>query len=512
MATTGGHLFIIDGDVSTLACDAWLLPTDLRFSITNSFCKAVGLPERAILPNAPSSWGGRGCLYLDHLNGDGRPDLWLGDIGRQGDDLQHYEQRAGEFIEAASARVRATRPDLGRPPLLAMNVIGSGRGGQRRRRGDLLNALIPAIHKAAVAHECDVVLVAYGSVMYAAAQTARRRLEKQYGLWRDLPASLRKKGDELVELALAGDLVVFFGAGVSAAAGIPVWGKLLDDVAEKIGLDAGDRQAIASLDFRDQATILARKGGDRFWKEVNAAVAADRPSLLHGLLSSLPVREFVTTNFDTLFETSAGTAGRSLVVLPGASPRSSDRWLLKLHGTAGRDLVLTRGDYIGAAAQHVALRGLVQAMLMTRRMLFVGYSLNDDDFHQIVHEVRSALGDGHGKFGTALMPDPHRLVSDLWDDMEIVNTSLEDDPGEAGVQPAARRMAILLDYVGSRSSSGTHFVADDSLGELRSEDEDRLAAIVGDLRALYDSVQSKTDKKDGWSDVANFLEKFGSEP
>lgn len=42
---------------------------------------------------------------------------------------------------------------------------------------------------------------------------------------------------------------------------------------------------------------------------------------------------------------------------------------------------------------------------MTRHMLFVGFSLRDDNFHQIVYDVRKAAprhGETESSFGTAL--------------------------------------------------------------------------------------------------------------
>jgi len=41
MAKAGGHLFIINGDVQKLACDAWLLPTDEYLTVTPSFADAI---------------------------------------------------------------------------------------------------------------------------------------------------------------------------------------------------------------------------------------------------------------------------------------------------------------------------------------------------------------------------------------------------------------------------------------------------------------------------------------
>lgn len=507
--TRAGHVFVIDGDVSRLACDAWLLPTDEGFSITRSFCAAVGMPTAGVLPGAPPSWEGQGCLFLEELNGEGRPHVWLGDVGRWGASFDHYVQRATEFIGRATKKVRETAGDLGRPPLLAMNVIGSGHGGKRSDRGGLLAALLPALHRAARAHECDVALVAYGPVMYAAAQAARRSLERELDIWTELPQALRDVGDRLASHAKAGDLVVFMGAGVSVAAGVPGWRQLLAQIGTELGASPTELAAMGDLDPRDQATLLQRQYPDGFARAVEKAVAAERPALLHGLLASLPVKEFVTTNFDTLFESAATTADRSLAVIPGNPVRANDRWLLKLHGTLGKDLILTRRDYLGASTRHVALRGLVQAMLMTRHMLFVGYSLSDEDFHQLVHEVRSSLREDHTTFGTALMPAPHSFMQHLWDDVSIVDTSRQDDSRDVDTN-AARRVAMLLDYVGARASSDVQFVADDSLGFLRSDEESDLATLITDLKRIYDKHQKQSKNPEAWSEVKKFLDLFSS--
>ena len=58
-------------------------------------------------------------------------------------------------------------------------------------------------------------------------------------------------------------------------------------------------------------------------------------------------------------------------MLPGEQVRVSQRWLLKLHGDIGGAIVFTRNEYHGATATHSALRGIVQAMLMTRHLLVI---------------------------------------------------------------------------------------------------------------------------------------------
>ena len=53
---TFGHLYIIQGDIKKIACDAWLLPTSDSYSITISFQDAVGMTVSN--DSKPLEWGG----------------------------------------------------------------------------------------------------------------------------------------------------------------------------------------------------------------------------------------------------------------------------------------------------------------------------------------------------------------------------------------------------------------------------------------------------------------------
>jgi hypothetical protein len=134
-------------------------------------------------------------------------------------------------------------------------------------------------------------------------------------------------------------------------------------------------------------------------------------------------------------------------VLPAESAAESRCWLLKLHGSVDdpERIVLLRDDYLRFEGEGVALAGSCRRC-STRHMLFVGYSLSDDNFHRLMHQVRSAVGErpkrpGGDRFATALTPAPGELVHEVWeDDVSFVSTAHDGthDP---------RRLAILLDLV-----------------------------------------------------------------
>ena len=101
-------------------------------------------------------------------------------------------------------------------------------------------------------------------------------------------------------------------------------------------------------------------------------------------------------------------------------------------------------------------------MLITRHMLFVGFSLEDDNFHRIVDDVRKALGDRSSDpepFGTALMVRAPSFTHELWKgDLDVVGL----DEAEVG---------LVLDRVLTMSSTLTEFLMDESFAGFLTPEE-----------------------------------------
>jgi hypothetical protein len=511
---------VIAGDLTRLACDASLIPTDDDFRISASFAPALGVGADARLRGL--SWNG--SRVLRHAGKEPAAKRWLANVGALGEKASRYAAVIEPFVAEASAEIR---PQLdNRPPLLALNVLGTGEGGMEAEKGAIHRALFPALYDAAARHHADLVLVCWGRRAYSAAQRVRRgHLQDTYGgdhsfLWdlgprsKDLVLAARR----LAEDARRRNLVLFLGAGVSAGAGLPAWQGLLDGIALDVGVDETDLSRLHRLDLRDQAAVLQRRlGPDRaLQKIVTPHLEHTSYALTHGLLASLPTREAVTTNYDQLFEAAVKPVDGPIAVLPYQPVQHGKRWLLKLHGSLDRDdsIILTRSDYLGAPAQHGALFGLVQAMLLTRHMLFVGYSLSDEDFHQLVHGVRLALaGAEHpARFGTvlALFNDP--LFTELWSgDVEVVAVADEpkSEPSAADVAQAARRLQILLDLIAFEAADLDSFLLDPTYAGLLSPAERKLAKR---LRVLSESpvVATPDDDLPAGARVRQFLRDLGA--
>lgn len=522
MVLVSGHVHIIAGDVTRLVCDAWLLPTDEVFRVSPSFASAVGVEPNACLPGL--SWNGERVVRLPRVDSatNSLPHIWLGDVGRSNEEATWYAEIVEPFVEAA---LGAVAPQPGVRPLLAMNVVGTGHGGMAADKGDIHEALLPALHSAAKNHDTDLALVCWRRRSYSAAQRVRRRLLIQHhggdigAMWNLGPRreTLEPVAKRLAAAVRRRDAVLFLGAGVSAGAGLPAWQGLLDSLAAELGPGV-PIERLRRLDVRDQAALLERRlcnSGTTLHSAIAKHIDRTRYALAHGHLASLPVREIVTTNYDRLIETAVEPVDGKMAVLPYEAVAPDQRWLLKLHGSIDRDdsVVLTRSDYLSIPARHSALFGLVQAMLLTRHMIFIGYSLSDEDFHQVVHDVRQARAGGdHGHLGTvlALFDDP--LFAELWaDDLEVVAVADEPaaKPTQREVGEAVRQLQILLDLIAFEAADLDAFLLDDTYRALLSDAErtlaDDLAPLAAHMRAVEPADVPAVER------VRGLLEELGAQ-
>lgn len=512
-----GHLFVVNGDLTKIACDAILVPTDEVFNITpawEGFLAGRDLPK---------SWNDAVVIQLKSLPRE--PHIWLGNAGQVGDDADFtvFEPIIEEFIAKAVPALR-TRSDDDRiyawPKCrLAVNVIGIGKGGASNRKGELVHALLLALDRIASEHDVDIVLVAYGDKHYAACQRARRQVVSDRPLskvWRfDEKANphLESCAHRLAKAAIDSQLVLFIGAGVSIGAGLPSWGDLLRTVALGGGVDPEIVKLLRDKDYRDQATLLERWLGaeDGLKTRVKTELSqAQRYSLQHALLASLPSKEAVTTNFDQLFETAAEAGGRELAVLPANPSNADGRWLLKLHGSvdAPDNLVLTRSDFLNMPRQYGALLGLVQGLLLMRHMLFAGYSLQDEDFHELMYEVRAARGDAiaGASNATVLTLSDDGLERQLWENDLAIIPMVAGPVADEDKSAAARQLEIFLDLVGHLSTTSANFFLDTTYKSL-SKDEGPLRDT---LIELADSTRGDPPGSVGFI-VSRFLQQLGDD-
>ena len=521
-----GHVFIVRGDLRRLACDAWLIPCSRKARPGDEwFLPGHDGPRQG----SPFTEGGpRVQPLLDPA--PERPRQWLGLIGSRDRPVSWYADGAAEFLDAAATSIAT----IGEPPLfgrarslLALPIVGTGKGGAAERAGEVVQELLPRLREFASRtypgdRVFDVALVCFDAASHAAAQAERVRRAD----WpTDLTDTLRNDAQRLADHALRGELALFLGAGVSMAAGLPSWGRLINELATRAGMSTDERAALSELrSVLDQATVVERRLKDRGETLGRAVAALIDPrrhyALAHALLAALPVREAITTNYDRLFEDAWNLSDpEGLSILPGAIKPDARRWLLKMHGCISdpERVVLTRSSYTRYDEQLPALSGMVQAFLVTRHVLFVGFSLSDDNFHRIVDAVRRLRGErrGPGHFGTALSLGAGGLAEVLWEqDVRRVRMAdaLETTPTFASAE-AARRLEIFLDYLVSRTRDAGHLLVGERFDSLLTAGErrlrDALVRFVGDMTGADAAAVRETVV---WPQVERLLRGLGFEP
>lgn len=204
-----------------------------------------------------------------------------------------------------------------------------------------------------------------------------------------------------------GDLIVFAGAGVPSAAGLPTWPKLAHDLRDRLHREGKPADLISEIDELIQRRQLIDAlsaikqphalGEHEFNLAVSKAVddsALPVPDVAKAIAELEPkLRAVVTTNLDRFIERAFAGDWDALTDPPGDLAQRK-RYILKLHGTRGdrKSWVFTREQYDQATFGWLQQRAVFEALFRAYPILFVGYGLADDDFDQTLAATRALAG------------------------------------------------------------------------------------------------------------------------
>jgi hypothetical protein len=226
--------------------------------------------------------------------------------------------------------------------------------------------------------------------------------------WRRRPAQMFWP-PRIVKAVNGDSLTVFFGSGISLAAGIPDWMGLLT----RVGLDPDvERDPTASGDLLTLAELAAHAvGADPLQATIRNALRDPvlQPTTAHCLVAALYTQVLLTTNYDSLLEIAfQAVQGKKPMTITndldvksalGPDEASWDKtltnspdscFLIKLHGCVerpGEHLILTRSDYRRHYRSNPLMLELVRHILETRHTLFLGFSHRDPEVARIIEDV-----------------------------------------------------------------------------------------------------------------------------
>lgn len=205
----------------------------------------------------------------------------------------------------------------------------------------------------------------------------------------------------------SGDLVAFIGAGASRtytdeSRGITING--LPSASEMVTALAASKSYLnPAMPFDEAMGMIKKAEGNTelvqcLLDQINNPAVEPLPA--HELLSQLPFSAFLTTNYDCLLEKALERQHkRSWAIV---EDEDVSRWrfsqqlpIIKIHGCATRPntLVAAKEDYKPLATSKPIVSALLTALLSNKTVLFLGFSLEDEDFRSLYDQIKDILKD-----------------------------------------------------------------------------------------------------------------------
>lgn len=188
-------------------------------------------------------------------------------------------------------------------------------------------------------------------------------------------------------------LVVFAGAGVSVDAGVPSWGRLIEEIKKELDLPDNEN------DFLKIPQIFYNERQEKEYIEKIRSVLAHKKlkhNEIHDEIFELNPEHILTTNLEDLLEQviNKKSLPYSTVKKDIDLPYSHNtKLLVKIHGDLdGTDFVLKEDDYLNYNTNHPLIEAFIKSVFASKTVLFIGYSYNDFNLKQIVQSVRNILG------------------------------------------------------------------------------------------------------------------------
>lgn len=225
----------------------------------------------------------------------------------------------------------------------------------------------------------------------------------------------------LVDTVRRRECVLFVGAGLSQAAGLPGWKGLFPRIfnwCQRNGITIPDREPLEEL--IGQGNLLLAAGtikdaiGEVLFRRLLVDIFDDpnvSPTATHLLLPKIPFTAVLTSNYDKLLETAYARHTRMPQVITHtdtaelmAALQGRRFYLLKVHGTIDQigTIILGNRSYRDLMHGNAAYTEHLKTVFRTRTVLFAGFSLSDPDLRLLLDQEQ-VLAKGNTNMHFALI-------------------------------------------------------------------------------------------------------------
>jgi hypothetical protein len=226
---------------------------------------------------------------------------------------------------------------------------------------------------------------------------------------------------ELLEKFTTGHVALFLGAGISMPAGAPDLKRLVEPLRDKLsyaGSHTLDLPQVVSLSVLDDGRAVFRN-------QVITELEKLRDTTVHELIVQLPTDMFLTTNYDPYLVHAARKADLSPVVIDEdklvTRGGDSNPKIVHLYGNTHSPLA-SEDDLITFDRYHPALAMLLEHTLLTRTVLFLGFSLRDYNVLNHLLTAQYLVGgppEARTHFAFMLMAEHNEAQIALWNSRRL---------------------------------------------------------------------------------------------
>lgn len=220
-------------------------------------------------------------------------------------------------------------------------------------------------------------------------------------------------------------LVIFVGAGVSRNSGVCSWWELVKDIAIRIDYndicekckmknlicsECGETLELCSFDnyecqykrnyspdeFLKIPQYFYEKEGEKEYLEFLNGIFGKHydTNVIDELIVELEPEHIITTNYDHLIEDVKNPSISNYTVIKNNDDllekgRHGRKYIIKMHGDIDDldNIVLKEDDYLTYSLNHELLEIYIKSILIDKTILFVGYSLGDNNLKLIMSYI-----------------------------------------------------------------------------------------------------------------------------